>query len=116
MTMMMAGVMLMMALQGTPVVPPSGTQTPVLDDRQAAPAAGAPEKAPAVPAVPEDAKKALAALQQRALGLEDAKGLLQKEIDAITAEFNRVIARLQAAAPAGYELAPDLSYVKKKSS
>lgn len=72
-------------------------------------------KATDAPAIPEDAKKALVLLQKRAEGLEDAKALLQKEIDAITADFNRVIARLQAAAPAGYELGPNLTYVKKKS-
>lgn len=65
------------------------------------------------PQVPEDAKRTLQALQLRDAGLADAAALIQKERDAIAAEFNRTVARIQAAAPAGYELGPQLTYVKK---
>ena len=64
--------------------------------------------------IPDDVKRTLLAMQQREAGLADAMTVLQKERDAIIAEWNRSIARLQAAAPAGYELSPLLIYVKKK--
>lgn len=64
--------------------------------------------------IPADADRAVRALVQRDGGIADAMAILQKERDAITAELNRMIARLQAAAPAGFELGPQLTYVRKK--
>jgi len=75
----------------------------------------APAPAALQPPLPiaEDAQKLLQALSTRAGGLEDSKAVLQKELDAVVAEINRTVARVQAAAPAGYELGPNLTYVKK---
>ena len=72
-----------------------------------------PEKPAAEQPIPDDAKRALVDLQQQAAGLERARAVLQKELDSVTAEWSRLIAKLQAAAPAGYELTPQLTYAKK---
>ena len=69
----------------------------------------------AVPEVPADVKSYLISLQTRGDGVEFAISVLQKEVDGITAEKSRIVAKLQAAQP-GYELTPQLTYVKKKDA
>ena len=81
-------------------------------------AAQEPPKAPpavvtTAPIAPADAK-ALQDARTDIVGLMKVQALLQKEVDSAVAEFQRTAARVNAAAPAGMELAPDLSvYVKK---
>lgn len=75
---------------------------------QGAPVAAA--DAAAVPQVSDDAKRAIDALQRRAAGLAEAMAVLQKELDSVTADFSRLVQRLQVPE---YELRPDLTYAKK---
>lgn len=65
------------------------------------------------PQVPDDAKRAIGTLQLRIAGLSEAQAVLQKEIDAAVAEFQRELQRAQAACGAGHELSPQLACVKK---
>jgi ABC-type transporter Mla subunit MlaD len=83
------------------------------------------QEAPAKPAAAdgklEAAQKALAearptidGLRQRAQGLADARAVLQKELDAIVADFSRALQQLAQQAPEGYVLdGQTFSYVKK---
>lgn len=66
-----------------------------------------------VTSVPDADRRAVLAQQQRIAGLSEAQAVLQKEIDSAIAEYTRTIQRLQAAAPAGTELTPQLTYAKK---
>lgn len=79
----------------------------------AKPAAAAekPGAAPA-PAVPEDAKRAIAGLQAQAAGFAQSMAVLQKELDGIVAEFQRTVVKLQKD---GYDLdLQTMTYVPKK--
>jgi hypothetical protein len=60
---------------------------------------------------PQD-KQTLNDLQLRAFGYAQSIATLQKELDAVNAEFGRTVQRLQSAQP-GYELSQALTYVKK---
>lgn len=75
-------------------------------------------KAPAAvqttaPQVPDETKRAIGTLQLRIAGLSEAQAVLQKEIDAAVAEFQRALQRAQAACGADHELSPQLACVKK---
>lgn len=61
------------------------------------------------------ARQVLQALADRERGLADAMAVLQKERDAVTAEWTRTVARLRTEAPAGMELAPQLTHYIKRS-
>ena len=61
------------------------------------------------PKVSDDVKRFLDTLKQRDEGLALAQSVLQKERDAIGAEFQRTIAKLQIP---GYVLQSDLTYKK----
>jgi hypothetical protein len=78
--------------------------------------AAPPQKAEAPVLVAPEEREFVLSLQRRADGLAEARGVLQKELDATVAEFSRQLQRLQTAHP-GYDLKPDLSgYVKKPAA
>jgi len=85
---------------------PKDDAAPAVKASAATPAA-APE-----PTVPDDAKKLLADLQAVDAGYVRAIAVLQKERDALAAEFTRTVNRLQVP---GYDLTPALTYVPKKA-
>ena len=79
-----------------------------------------PEKAAAAKADPaaepkpidQQDRAVLQQLGQRAQGLIDARAVLQRELDAVTADFSRVAQQIAAKAPAGYVLDPQtMTYV-----
>jgi hypothetical protein len=81
---------------------------------QEAPKAAAAAKADAPPQVAPEAKDALDRLNTRAQGLVDARAVLQKELDAVIADFSRVMQQLAQQAPEGYVFdGKALAYVKK---
>lgn len=81
---------------------------------QDTPAVKAPDAA--VQALAPADSQALAAARIRVLGLVEASQAVQEKLDAAVADFNRAVQRVQAAAPAGMELGPDLThYVPKKA-
>jgi hypothetical protein len=80
---------------------------PAPDTKSAAAAIDQPQ-----PQVAAQDRQAVAEMQAAALGYARAIAALQKELDAVNAEFGRTVQRLQAAQP-GYELRNDLTYVKK---
>jgi hypothetical protein len=62
------------------------------------------------PTVPDEAKKLIADLQAADAGYARSIAVLQEKRDVLAAEFARTVNRLQLP---GYELTPDLKYVKK---
>lgn len=64
--------------------------------------------------IPDDARRALFDLVSQISGYSRSIAVLQEKVDATVAEYNRTVAKLQAAAPPGTELSPALTYVKKK--
>jgi hypothetical protein len=101
-TLMLTGAMLACAAFATAQMPATSVAPP--------PSASAAETKP----IAEADRQALLALQQRVTGLSEAQAVIQKEIDSTVAEFQRTIQRVQAAAPSGMELSPQLVYVPKK--
>lgn len=80
-----------------------------------APPATAAEKPAAAPELPAAVRQDINSLQVKIAGLAEAQQVLQKEFDATTAQFQRVVQQAQAACAAvpGYELAQTLTCVRK---
>jgi len=66
-----------------------------------------------VPVVSEQDKRVLQQLQVVGDGFSMSIGVLQEKLDSVNAEKMRQITRITAAHP-GYELTPQLTFVKKK--
>lgn len=76
--------------QQSPPVPPGGQAPPAAPVAvPSAPAAPAPEETP----VPPGVLKALMEIQQRIGAIGEGLGILQKEIDALSVEYHRTLAR-----------------------
>jgi hypothetical protein len=73
-----------------------------------------PQSADAAPQISAQDKQTMNDLQLRAFGYAQSIATLQKELDAVNAEFGRTVQRLQAAQP-GYDLTPFLTYVRKSA-
>jgi len=86
------------------------------ESKSATPAAES-EQSAAVTEVPEDVKRTLVDLQWQAGALTRAQAVLQKELDSITAEYMRLVTRVQQQAPDGFAYDQQrMVYVPKKKA
>lgn len=91
----------------------AGLARAAAQEAPAPPAKAAQPKADPAPQVPNEVKQAIATLGDRVRGLSDAQRVLQKELDSVVADLQRLAQQAQQACGAGFELSPQLTCTKK---